>query len=238
MITPYLEKLIHEGKASYKTFTAGGSASQVLSVSSKTYIIITDLIHFPYMPVEIEGDIDSINGLTVTQMAVFSEGSYNNFVFRNQWGAQLSISLGGFLQNNYVPGSPVKIDTYLIHDDDVSFNFSKGGALTTNATGVKPSTAPAKRPRTGYGKEGINTAIGNTTVELRKTPVFGAEFRPLGKLTDASSGDSYTQLQFPVINGSTNLVPVETDQVNGYPIVQVGYVEILAERNNVQTSTN
>jgi len=227
MLTPRLEKLIVEGKASFKTFTAGGSASQVLHVADQNHIIIIGLIHFPFMPVEIEGDINSINLLGVTQMKVFSQGANNNFVFRNDWGVDISINLIGGLQNVYRAGAPTYIDTYLLHTEDVAFNFSKGGALTTVTTGIKPTEVPAIQPRSGYGKIGINSPIGNVTVELTKTPIFFAEFRPLGRaIAPAPFTDSYIELMYPVINGSTNLVPVELDQTNGFPIVQVQYVEI------------
>ena len=140
------------------------------------------------------------------------------------------------MENFFKTGCPVDLDLYLVHEDDVAFSFSKGTQPKTTVQTVKPAGAPAKRPEFGYGREGIQTAIGNTPVEIRKD-VFTAEFRPLGEVTTPTAGkDSYKEFQFPIINGVSALTPNETDQITGFPLVLVQYVEIQGNPTNIQSN--
>jgi hypothetical protein len=235
MLTPRLEKLIVEGKASFKTFTAGGSASQTLQVGNDRYIIIIGFTHFPFVATEDPANIEFFAESLITQMRVASDKTINSFVFRNNMHVSIALDESGALNNVITGGSPTSIDTYLIHEDDVTFIFSKGNAPQTNAVDIKPSKSPAKRPQTGYGRKGIQTAIGNIPVETSKD-VFGAEFRPLGRITPPTSAESYTEFQFPIVNGVSNLTPAETDIFTGFPLVLVQYVEILGNPNNLQSN--
>ena len=239
MLTPILEKLILCGDAVSGTFTAGGSAAQNLIVPNDRFIVIHKMIHFPYIPVEDTTDLDALQQGLITQMQVFSEKSFNSFVFRNNVGVDMAFNNGAFplFVNQIRTGAPTDIDCYLVHESDVAFNFSKGIAPATFTIGIKPGKAPARKPEFGYGKIGINTAIGNTPVELNKR-VFNAEFRPMGRITPPTLGlpESYGELQYPIINGVSNLLPTEVDFVTGFPIVLVQYVSIKGNPNDLMSN--
>jgi hypothetical protein len=49
-ITPYIEQLVHEGKAQYKTISMGACQEMVIPVPNGTYIIITGYEYLPLAP--------------------------------------------------------------------------------------------------------------------------------------------------------------------------------------------
>lgn len=49
-ITPYIEQLVHEGKAQYKTLSMGACQEMVIPVPNGTYIIITGYEYLPIAP--------------------------------------------------------------------------------------------------------------------------------------------------------------------------------------------
>jgi hypothetical protein len=49
-ITPYIEQLVHEGKAQYKTISMGACQEMVIPVPNGTYIIITGYEYLPIAP--------------------------------------------------------------------------------------------------------------------------------------------------------------------------------------------
>jgi len=53
MLTPYLEKLIHQGKASFKTFVCGQSGSNRLPVGDNSWIIITGFTYYNFADPEL-----------------------------------------------------------------------------------------------------------------------------------------------------------------------------------------
>jgi hypothetical protein len=49
-ITPYIEQLVHEGKAQYKTISMGACQEMIIPVPNGTYIIITGYEYLPIAP--------------------------------------------------------------------------------------------------------------------------------------------------------------------------------------------
>ena len=139
MLTERLERLIWEGKASFKTFTIGGSEKHILPVDKNSWIIITEILYFPQNN-GILNDVDDSSDTLLTQLNVFSKKSFNSFVFRNE--LQFHDHAG---QHFAFPGSPVPIDCYLIHEDNVSFSFAVGGALSPSLVGVSQDSATGNR---------------------------------------------------------------------------------------------
>ena len=119
MLTPHLEKLIWEGKATYNTFMAGGGMKSILNVAKNRWIIILALDHFPYSPSDQENGQAQWQPRAVTQMTVHSIKSDNHFVIRNNLKP---FQINGGAVQLYV-GDPVHIDTYLVHEDVVEFIF-------------------------------------------------------------------------------------------------------------------
>jgi len=242
MITPHLEKLILEGKAAFKTYTVGGGQMHRLKVNNDSYIVIVGFTHFPYLPREEQlAEDEQLN--SITQMSVGGEKSYNNFVFRNSIHYAISLNSVGGLIKTLGFGEPVQIDTYLVHDSEVTFSFSRGepDGLFANATADAPAKSTAKQTPTQYGRVGVNNAIGNIPVRtVIETSSSGtAEMRPFGDFTPATAGQlmSSQQLQYPVEAGNTAIddLDLEGGQAS-FPIVLVQYVEIIGNPNNLRSN--
>jgi len=234
MITPHLEKLILCGKASYNTFVIGGSEKQILNVSNDRFIIITDLTYFSQLNLP---DRTSNLGLTEvgigklmsklnTQLRVFSRKSNNTFLFRNQINVTANIS--GTTHDVFPIGS-VKLDTFLIHDQDVSFTWSQNFVNTAIATGFSPSKSVGQSPPYDYGLEGQDNVIPVSLVRGGIVPL-NIQTVPAGNQALNLSATGSLEFIFPVITQTqlTNL-----DNEVSYPICNVGYVEILGSPTNI-----
>ncbi len=230
MVTPELEKLILEGKATYKTFVAGGSTKSILDLQINRWIVITDFVVYPFLPSSYPISLETFgaefqNGI-ITQMNIFSNKSYNSFVFRNSinW-----VVIGDNVYPSLV--SPIKYDTYLIGEQSIVFNFLRaennvGNLLTTTDVGLTPADSIGLKPPLDYGKSGLPTSI--NVPRVRNTGILAGEFRPLGNKIPNLSNPSFTELSFPV-NASTDFSGESAGALQ-FPIVNVGYVEIFGSK--------
>jgi len=259
MLTPELEKLILRGKASYKTFVAGGASKSVLQVGTNRFVIITDFVYYPFIPYSdveeginpITGEVTirNIAGKNLTQLNVFSQKSFNHFVFKNNI-SPYSESTALFA------GDPIKFDTYLIHEQDITFDFIREppnltppvapvGLIQTDF-GISNNSVPSKARPLDYGGEGIATGLGlNLDVNLRNewddnTGAAIAQTRPLGSnsipFTIPAVGN-FDSLQLPVADETSITNTINSIAIT-YPVLNVGYVEIIGKRGEqIQTSS-
>jgi len=231
MITPHLEKLILTGKASFNTHVIGGSEKCILNVPKDRFIIITDLTYFSQLNLEsgrsnlgmTEIELVTLNKQLNTQCRIFSRKSNNTFLFRNQ--ISIAVNLTSTLHDVFPVGS-VKLDTFLIHDQDVSFTFSKDLGNTNLSTGLSPSKSIGSLPPFDYGLEGQTGAL----------PVRRRTGSNL--LTSVQAGNLFLQgvpagnleFGFPVY-ALTQLTNCEVS--TAYPLMLVGYVEIQGSPTNI-----
>ncbi len=236
MLTPALEKLVWCGEAKVRAVTVGGTQKMRLRVPNNHFIVILRMIHFPYIPDE-EDVPDQIDARRITQMNVSDAKSFNSFVFRNDVGLDIFFDGIGF-QNYLRTGSPVSIDTYLIHDTDVSFSFSLGTEFGTTLSAPAPEKAPATNPPQDYGKIGLVNPTGNIPVSNLRTMGFGSfsELRPFQDLTPPTEPSSFSSLQFPIIGGITALTDDNIQGRKAYPIVQVQYVEVKGQSQDLESN--
>ena len=232
MLSPTLEKLILCGKASYNTFVAGGSQKHILNVKNDRFIIITDLTYFSGINTANRNLGLSADELKIlvknfnTQLRIFSNKSFNQYVFRNQ--LNVVPNLNGTLHDVWPVGS-VKLDTYLIHESDVSFTFSYAGSRALIDLGNTEADSIAFAPPYDYGKDG---QAGVLPVRLKGNA---------GTMKTSNSGQNKVdpndqidlQLSFPV-DASTNILGL--DNAVCYPILQIGYVEILGNPTNISAT--
>lgn len=231
MITPYLEKLILCGKASYNTHVIGGSEKCILNVANDRFIIITDLTYFSQLNLESGGSnlgmtelqLSNLNKKLNTQCKIFSRKSNNTFLFRNQ--LSIATNIGSTLHDVFPIGS-VKLDTFLVHDQDVSFTFSTDYANAAIVTALSPSKSIGSPPPFDYGLEGQFGAIAVRTV----TGSTVLQSVAAGKEILASQPAGSLEFMFPVI-AATQLKNCELSTT--YPILNVGYVEILGNPTNI-----
>jgi hypothetical protein len=227
MISDKLQKLILSGKAQYNTFIAGGTEKAILNVPNDRFIIITSINWQGPATDENKYKFEGFDAYKTAidqnfQMRVFSEKSNNVFLFRNQW------NVSAFHHNNqdqiYIsPAGMTTLETYLIHESDVSFTFSLAPAIADAPGGraVTPAGSIAYDRPFDYGKDGQPLAVG---VRLRsEIPAVPGTFQALGGELVVQDGVTMPkEFSFPVAPGTI----WRSDDPIAVPIVNVGYVMI------------
>jgi hypothetical protein len=216
MVTPKLEELILCGKAFFKTFVAGGD-KHTLTFGNDRFIIITDLTYFPM-------NVTSNNGRANhnTQVAIYGERGYNHYIFRNYNNTNVNnANVHGFC-------SPVTVNTYLLHEQQVGFSFCNASFFRNLSTGIANTENPAYQPPIEFGKDGqpgaltvIQTMDAQSTTAIQNNMTT----RP------ASGSVESQQLLFPYDDGSKFFTGIENNFE--YPLLLVNYVEVIGSPNNI-----
>ena len=234
MLTPHLEKLILEGKASFNTFVAGGSEKCVLNVDNDRYIIITNLIYqSPANTVQALSNTviemgQYVKDRMLTQMKLFSEKSVNNFVFRDQ----VSVAQQGVNSFVALPSGSQSINTYLVHESDVSFTFSRGCSITTSVGGITPATSVGYPIPFDYGKDGQNAEPVRLIGAFSLVPAEGVAHGGNAVLVEGSNYQP-TELVYP-IDSLLNYPDIITTK--NFPLCIVQYVEIFGNLTNISAT--
>ena len=218
MVTPKLEELILCGRAFFKTFVAGGD-KHTLNISNDRFIIITDITYFPMNVPTDNGNIANHN----TQVAIYGERGYNHFIFRNFNNTNIvNENVHGFC-------SPVTINTYLLHEQQVGFSFVNAPFFTNLNIGIANTNNPGYKPPLEYGIDGqpapVNVIL---TADANNGSAIQNNFT-----TRPTSGVNESQqlfFQFDAIATFGNAIENNFE----YPLMIVNYVEVLGSANNIQ----
>jgi hypothetical protein len=241
MITPFLEKLILSGNASFNTFVVGGSEKHILNVDSNRFIIITDLIYFHqvnndnfqknfFYRYNNQDILDLLTRRSLTQCRIISDKSSNHFIFRNNY----SFSNDGNQHTLVTPLGSTKIDVYLIHESDVSFTFSRGNQLQNESIGQTPANSVGYPNPTDYNKQGNYGNVDSIRLKSNVNPTFDFVVKQGGKLIpDTPNLPNSLQLEFPV-NTLTRIDDLEYSL--SYPLMLVNYVEIQGNPTNISAT--
>jgi len=232
MLTPKLEQLILSGAASYRTFVAGGTNRHILNVGSDRFIIITDLTFFNFSPT-VPWELDEamltklFTDLSLFQVRIKSNKSENTFVFRNNF--QISPKIN---QVQYVAAAQgsTKIDTYLIHTNDVAIIFNLGEKQFNLNYEIMPAAGVGFPRVSDYAKTGMKDPI--LTLNRSQGP-SGAIHAAGGDLYASipAADPVYKEFVFPV---DPLLDPIAlTSDPWSTPLLQIGYVEILGNPTNI-----
>lgn len=234
MLTPKLEQLIWEGKATFKTFVAGGSQRHLLNINNDRFIIITDITyfnsgHFPDDPTAASNRWAILHrqGMN-TQLTLGGERGVNRFLFRNSFVAVPNV--GSSLTEHLSPIGSTTLNTYLIHTTQVAFSFSFAQDFTAQTVANTSANNYALNTPTDYGRDG-QPGVLPVTIEgtVNGTAVYLDNF---GNQPGAPGVNESKEFSFPV--DSTNDIPA-TNRVNSwaYPILHVNYVEIKGLPSNL-----
>jgi hypothetical protein len=241
MLTATLEKLILSGNATYNTFVIGGTEKHILNVPSNRFIVITDITYFSQLNTKdgkfifnLEQIIEFEKEVLNTQLKVFSNKSNNHFIFRNNisiapyFDASIPIREQNFLCQ---PFGSTKLDTFLIHESDVSFTFSYAGQNLSQLVAATPVKSIAYQPPLDYGKGA--TAI-NVKLVGNSNPTGNFYTAPVGTVQKFVVNEANAlQLMFPI---DTNTKIQDTDNPNAYPLALVSYVEINGNPTNISAT--
>jgi len=228
MITPKLEEMIHNGRASSRTFSVGMSGSCVLDVPDNAYIVIHNIIYFPFFDTVESSDntYDEQKLVRCNKQIQFkSQQTDNHFMVRDS-GLNVLV--------------PVNIDCYLVHFSDVAISFLKQPviAITNFVFQAVQTTNAVQRAPAGYG---ILNAVVQANLQAgaqmylpaneKNTPAIAptAQYRGEYKL----SHNSQTELFDP-----TPLLPDKTFLARSLPLMNVQYVLIQKEpTDKIQASS-
>ena len=235
MLTPKLEQLILSGAASYRTFVAGGTNRHILNVGSDRFIVITDLTFFnfaPKDPLNLNQTAlkKAFDELSLFQVRIKSYKSENTFVFRNNFYVSTE-NQGATIKYVLAPHGSTKLDTYLIHTNDVAIIFSLGESQDPLSLEVMPAAGVGFPIVSDYGKEGMKNPI--QTLNRSEGTLTGAIHAPGGDLYASipAAEPVYKEFVFPI---DPLLDPI-TLTGGGFstPLLQIGYVEILGNPTNI-----
>jgi len=253
MLTPTLEKLILCGKASYNTFVVGGSQKYILNVKPDHYIIITSINFQNVNQGKYSGRLDKPRSFVIdfeelakleeeaynTQLKIFSNKSNNTFLFRNNFDiSRLYVNGPGtdYRDDSYLifPKGHYDINTYLIHETDVSFSFSDAGETNEILRDYTPDSSIANPNPFDYGKE---SQTNKTKVRLvTSDSQSGREMYPIGTAYKSLGLD-------PAVANLEFIFPIDKDhelnwldKAPQYPIVNVQYVEIKGRITNIEAT--
>jgi hypothetical protein len=217
MLTPKLEEWILCGKAFFKTFVAGGD-KHTLTFGNDRFIIITDITYFP-MNVTPRGGLSNHN----TQVAIYGERGYNHYIFRNFNNTNVTnANIHGFC-------SPVTINTYLLHDQQVGFSFCNAPLFQNLINGVANTDNPGYAPPIEFGIDGQPGAVAVTT--QMDTPGVNIITEKMTSRNTPGSLES-RQLLFPFELSNQFGPGINNNQE--YPLLLVNYVEVIGSSNNIQ----
>jgi len=151
MLTPYLEKLIHQGKARFRTFVCGQSGSNLLPVEDNTWIIITGFTYINFADPALIGSLRSqfqdYLSRSLHQLRFRSSKSNNHYILKDD--IRRDVGAAGMSINQIINGN----------FDDFSQNWTLGAGWAI-AGGVATHTE--------LGGGGDLTNIGFRTIPRRR----------------------------------------------------------------------
>jgi hypothetical protein len=127
-----------------------------------------------------------------------------------------------------------KIDTYLVHENEVSFTFSYAGVLNNLTVALSKDSTIAYPPPTDYGKSGQIGALPVRLVTAIPLSVSGNDLQAQGGQASVTGSAAISkECIFPVdSNSSYNTI----NEPYAYPIVNVNYVLIQGMPNNISST--
>lgn len=213
MLTPYLEKLIHEGKARFRTFVCGQSGSNALPVREGTWIIITGFTYcnFSDPDTPIRGvPFDAYVSRSVHQVRFRSPKSNNHYIvkddIRREVGAPGSdvnlIVNGGFSSggDNWTLGTGWSVVGMAAEHD----GGAGAGILTYNVY----TAIPGRKYRLSFK---VATALGASTVQPVLAGITGTLRSSSGLFADEMIAGTITpfQLTFQANAGVGNKITID-----------------------------
>ena len=229
MLTPYLEKLIHEGKARFRTFVCGQSGSNVLPVSDNSWIIITGFTYCnfsdPALPLNLPINFDEYVARSIHQLRFRSSKSNNHYILKDDISRE--------------PGSPGSDINQIVNGDfangannwilGIGWSIGAGAARHTgvdidNLVYVPLTTLKGRNYRLTFeviavsGVQTVQPFLGNQGGFIRSTAgVFTEEFVNVQPGRLEFKGDGLLAATIDIDNIELILLPsAETILINGH----------------------
>lgn len=196
MLTPYLEKLIHQGKARFRTHVCGISGSNSLPISDNSWIIITGFTYINFA--------DPLTPITGSRYEAFLDRSLHQVRFRSTKSDNHWLFKDDIRRDAGAAGSSI--------NQIANGDFAAGSSNWTLGTGWSVPAAAALH--TGAAGSGILTNIGFAGLPSRTyrltyevtalvgtafvSPFVGGTSAPLGATLGIHTADVLTGITLPI----------------------------------------
>jgi hypothetical protein len=237
MIPPYLEKLIWEGKANYKSYAIGSSGVAVIPFpKGARALIVYEFTWFPFCDEVIDQNVTEANLVLALSKLVHTLTLWNGkqkaiYNFRDTFALNNNINATNYRTPNFC--APTIQPCYYSSKEDIRvniFNFPREGLNTINYD-VIPATTQEQPSPNGYGGQPA----------VRSVFLPSGQYIPLGRTADPGAipippgffpGQRERYEYFGDIDADTVLI-----RPNGrgysYPLVNFNCVEIYDRPNGV-----
>ncbi|MEI8136120.1 MAG: hypothetical protein WCH21_02230 [Bacteroidota bacterium] len=229
MITQNLVDLINSGKAQFRNWTTGGTASSRIPVPKNNYIVITDFTyhHFAGRFLNNTTDEEIIKNAfdnCVNNLRFNSFGQDYAYTIRSGFNITRPI-VGNSVVINF-PNGDTKYDCYQVHKTDVHVDLWRFPNLDTwvlNGGNLSDKTSEGRAPY-GYGTAPMNPPAFPVQ---RSIDFLGATFVPYGENQGIPLPANWRETFHSDINFNTILFPPAINDVDGqftYPLINISYV--------------
>lgn len=214
MIPYKIEKLIWEGKASFKSQTFGFGEQFIIDVEARTFIIITGFTFSP-RAFSLNSPSQSADEFFLLQQLIFSSGQKSNsFIYKPFFNiiskSTDTLSFAEIIQEK---------DIYMIYDSDVSIFMFITDINATATVSDALATSTLMRP---------NITAGGTAAITNVTDVLpGVNYAPLHEYGEEIGLPKSGQKSLVISKGA--FVPVTTDPSN-FPFLTVDYYLIKMQK--------
>jgi hypothetical protein len=223
MITEYLEKLIHQGKARWKHWTCGLGGVMTLPVQQDSYIVIEKFTFSPFLDTRQAAAFTAASASSrCTHTVKFypkGKGREYYYNFRTSYNVN---AIGGNLLPLPVANEHVQ-DCYMVFGGNVNIDcwlFKQPPAWVGQTVGNYTPEANEPQPPAGYGTS-VSALLSIDDPDGQIMPAT-IKRSPIGQ-------SNYREQAFFDINANTALNPIQTAGEQAafqYPILNISYVEI------------
>jgi len=230
VVSPYLEKLIWEGKAVFKVANIGGSTRNVIEVPDNVQLVITSITFYPPLDGN-ESDPSQYMNRRLFQATIFNSRSSYSYLFRSN-NSFSQIEGSGQLGN---PGEPITYQTYMVFKDSFVVNFILGGSLINSTTGYASPEGFSKQPPVDFGSSASPVRYQTIVSSDFVGAVTTMNLIPggTGYIPPTSNNPYSFSLLFPI---DPNTALSDPYTLQGMPIMVLSYVEIKMNSDNTTQS--
>jgi hypothetical protein len=204
MVPTYLEQLIHQGRAEFKSYSGFATENHIIKVPDSTYIIIYEYWYKPQWELDGTTDLDPVPDIDyrnfISYVHIFTGNKYHPF-FHKPVLVNSNQTIGGTLPNptaaTTISYSGIPTDyrsCYIGSNRDVSIYFTR---LTSANTTYNPVTIPpinSFQANLGYANEAIAGRIArfNQGAPLTHYGPLQQPYSQIGGLTSIEYSQAFT----------------------------------------------
>jgi hypothetical protein len=197
MITPYLEKLIHQGKAIYKTWACAYSSVYRVPVPSNCYVVIVDFTYYAPLQVGPGDQPPDIDALNRTAIYIRSQKSNNTFIHK-----PFITPLNTTPQEQFPQIQPFTFNTYIVCEGFIKISIRRL-PMFSNLIGhdfvVLPDSVDEENKYYGTTSSPVSEEVPQN-IDLDGSNIYN----PQTSLSNPGNGNTNEPYSGPIVNGLAN----------------------------------